>query len=184
VVTPPTLLEVALAFTRVGLFSFGGGSASQLLMRKELVWKHGWMTDADYNRVWQLSKLTVGIQQIGQVLLYGRRLAGRKGLAVAFAGFMLPSVVLTIVMSMVLVAVIGNHYIDDALRLVIPWTGGMTMATALQMWNPAIPRAARQWLHFGAQGLLVLVCSILVGVVHVPVPLVMLAALALGALLP
>jgi len=184
VATPPTLLEVALAFTRVGLFSFGGGSASQLLMRKELVWKHGWMTDADYNRVWQLSKLTVGIQQIGQVLLYGRRLAGRKGLAVAFAGFMLPSVVLTIVMSIVLVAVIGNHYIDDALRLVIPWTGGMTMATALQMWNPAIPRAARQWLHVGAQGLLVLICSILVGVIHVPVPLVMLAALALGALLP
>jgi chromate transporter len=181
---PPSLREVGLAFTRVGLFSFGGGSASQLLMRKELVWKHRWITDDEYNRVWQLSKLTVGIQQIGQVLLYGRRLANRKGMAVAFAGFMLPSVVLTIVMSIVLVAVIGNHYIEDALRLVIPWTGGMTMATALQMWNPAIPKALRQGLRVAAQGLLVLVCSLLVGVVHVPVPLVMVAALALGALLP
>jgi chromate transporter len=180
----PTLREVALAFARVGLFSFGGGSASQLLMRKELVWKHAWIDDAEYNRVWQLSKLTVGIQQIGQVLLYGRRLAGSKGMAVAFLGFMLPSVVLTIIMSIVLVAVIGNRYVGDALRLVIPWTGGMTMATALQMWNPAVPRAMRQWLHVSAQGLLVLVCSLLVGVVHVPVPLVMLAALALGALLP
>lgn len=178
------MLEVALAFTRVGLLSFGGGSASQLLMRKELVWKHSWITDVEYNRVWQLSKLTVGIQQIGQVLLYGRRLAGRKGMGVAFAGFMLPSVILTIVMSIVLVAVIGNHYVDDALRLVIPWTGGMTMATALQMWNPAVPQAARQWLRIAAQGLIVLICSILVGVVHVPVPLVMVSALTLGALLP
>ena len=177
-------MEVALAFTRVGLFSFGGGSASQLLMRKELVWKHGWITDAEYNRVWQLSKLTVGIQQIGQVLLYGRRLAGPKGMALAFAGFMLPSVVLTIFMSIVLVAVIGNHYVEDALKLVIPWTGGMTMATALQMWNPAVPKLPRQWLHVSAQGLLVLVCAVLVGVVHLPVPLVMLAALAIGALLP
>lgn len=153
-------------------------------MRKELVWKHNWITDAEYNRVWQLSKLTVGIQQIGQVLLYGRRLAGRKGMALAFAGFMLPSVVLTIVMSIVLVAIIGNHYVEDALKLVIPWTGGMTMATALQMWSPSVPRAAQQWLHVAAQGLLVFVCSMLVGVVHLPVPLVMLAALGIGAVLP
>jgi chromate transport protein ChrA len=153
-------------------------------MRKELVWKSGWITDAEYNRMWQLSKLTVGIQQIGQVILYGRKLAGRKGIAVGVAGFMLPSVLLTVVMSIALVAVIGNRYIEDALRLVIPLTGGMTMAIALQMWNPALPSVPREWLRTSAQALLVLVCAVLVGVVHVPVPLVMVVALALGALLP
>src|SRR2546425_382191 len=78
-----SLSEVAWAFTRIGLLSFGGGSASQLLMRKELVWKKGWLTDVEYNHIWQLSKLAVGIQQIGQVILYGRQLCGRKGIAVA-----------------------------------------------------------------------------------------------------
>src|SRR5690348_17621667 len=102
-------------------------------MRKELVWKSGWLTETEYNRIWQLSKLNVGIQQIGQVILYGQRLAGRRGVAVGVAGFMLPSVLITIVMTMALVAVIGNQYIEDALRLVIPLTGGMTMAIALQM---------------------------------------------------
>jgi hypothetical protein len=87
-------------------------------------------------------------------------------------------------MSIALVAVIGNRYIEDALRLVIPLTGGMTMAIALQMWNPALPTVPREWLRTSAQALLVLVCAVLVGVVHVPVPLVMVVALALGALLP
>ncbi|HLQ34183.1 MAG TPA: chromate transporter [Chloroflexota bacterium] len=175
---------MAWAFTRIGLLSFGGGSASQLLMRKELVWKHGWLTDIEYNRIWQLSKLTVGIQQIGQVILYGQKLAGRRGIAVAVAGFMLPSVFLTIVMSIVLVAVIGNRYIEDALRLVIPLTGGMTMAIALQMWSPEVPRLPRHVLRLVGQGVAVLICSVLVGVVRLPVPLIMVAALTLGALLP
>jgi len=175
---------VAWAFTRIGLLSFGGGSASQLLMRKELVWKKGWLTDVEYNHIWQLSKLAVGIQQIGQVILYGRQLCGRKGIAVAIAGFMLPSCLLTVIMSIVLVAVIGNRYIEDALRLVVPLTGGMTMAIAWQMWSPETPRMPRHVLRLLGQGLIVVICSILVGVVRVPVPFVMIAALTLGALLP
>jgi len=167
----------------VGLLSFGGGSASQLLLRKELVWKHGWVTEDEYNRTWQLSKLTIGIQQIGQVILYGRKLGGPWGIVVGVAGFLVPSVVLTILLSIVLVAVIGNRYIEDALRLVIPLTGGMTMAIAFQMWNPNFPKVPRQWLYLGLQGIMVLICSLLVGVVHVPVPLVMVTALGLGALL-
>jgi len=180
----PSLFQVALAFTRIGLFSFGGGSASQLLMRKELVWKHGWISDAEYNRTWQLSKLNVGIQQIGQVILYGRMLAGGRGIALAVLGFLTPSVLLTVLLSIALVAVIDNRYIEDALRLVIPLTGGMTMATAFQMWNPNRPGVPRDWLRLSGQVLIVLVCSLLVGVAHVPVPLIMLAALGLGALLP
>lgn len=134
--------------------------------------------------MWQLSKLTIGIQQIGQVILYSRKLAGARGVALGVAGFLVPSVTLTILGSIVLVAVIGNRYVEDALRLVIPLTGGMTMAIAFQMWSPSLPAASRQWLHIMGQGLLVLICSCLVGVFHVPVPLVMIAALLLGALLP
>jgi chromate transport protein ChrA len=134
--------------------------------------------------MWQLSKLTIGIQQIGQVILYGRQLAGRKGIAVGVAGFLVPSVLLTIAVSIVLVAVIGNRYVEDALRLVIPLTGGMTMAIAFQMWSPRAPKIPRQYVHLVGQGVVVLLCSLLVGVLHVPVPLVMAAALLLGALLP
>jgi chromate transporter len=181
---PPGLFDLALAFGRVGLLSFGGGSASQLFLRRELVWKHGWITEDEYNRMWQLSKLTIGIQQIGQVILYGRKLAGWRGIAIGVAGFLVPSVALTILVSIALVAVIGNRYVEDALRLVIPLTGGMTMAIAFQMWNPQLPSSTRKWLHLAAQAVMVLICSLLVGVLHVPVPLVMAAALLLGAALP
>ena len=166
------------------MFSFGGGAASQLLLRKELVWKRHWLRDDEYNRVWQLSKLSLGIQQIAQVMIFGRRLGGKKGIAVAVSAFLLPAVLLTVILSIVLVAVIGERPVVDGLRVVIPLTGGMTMATALQMWNPKTPRSVRQSLRIVGQGLIVLVCALLVGVIRVPVPLVMLAAILGGALLP
>lgn len=166
------------------MFSFGGGAASQLLMRKELIWKHHWLDDDEYNRVWRLSKLSLGIQQIAQVIIFGRRLGGAPGIVAALAGFILPSVLLTVVLSIVLVAVIGNRFVEDALRVIIPLTGGMTMATALQMWNPAMPDSMRRSMRILGQGALVLIAALLVGVVHIPVPLVMLVAIVGGALLP
>jgi len=153
-------------------------------MRTELVYQRGWVPLDEYTRLWQLSKLSLGIQQVAQVILYGRRLGGRRGIALAICGFLLPSVVLTIILSIVLVAVIDNRLIDDALELVIPLTGGMTMAVALQMWNPSWPGKFQNQLRLLGQGCLVILCALLVGVVKVPVPLVMLGALVAGALLP
>ena len=60
----------------------------------------------------------------------------------------------------------------------------LTMAIAWQMWSPEAPRMPRHVLRLLGQGLIVLTCSILVGVVRVPVPFVMIAALTLGAMLP
>lgn len=153
-------------------------------MRQELVWKRHWLDDSEYNRTWQLSKLALGIQQIAQVILYGRRLGGWPGLALALLAFLLPSVAVTIAMSSILVSALGNRFVQDALRLIIPLTGGMTMALALQMWNPQLRSLARDWLRLVCQGIVVLVCAILLGVVHVPVPIVMLLAIVGGALLP
>lgn len=175
--------EIAKAFTAVGLFSFGGGTASQILIRKAIVDKRHWMTLADYNRTWQLSKLSLGIQQIAQVIMYGRMFGGWPGVFVGILGFLVPSTIVTVLFSMALIAVIGNRYVDDALRLIVPLTGGMTMGIALQMWGPRVPGKGRDWLWLFLQGLLVLVCALLVGVVRVPVPLVMAGALAAGALI-
>jgi chromate transporter len=182
--TPVSLLEIAKAFTEVGLLSFGGGTASQILIRKAVVDKRHWMTLADYNRSWQLSKLSLGIQQIAQVIMYGRMFGGWPGVFVGIAGFLVPSSAVTILFSVLLIMVMGNRFVEDALRLIVPLTGGMTMAIALQMWGPSVPAKSRQWFWLFAQGLLVLVCALLVGVVRIPVPLVMAAALCAGALMP
>ncbi len=168
----------------MGGLSFGGGTASQLLLRKELVWRNGWLDEREYQRLWQLSKLSLGINQIAQVIIFGRRFAGWRGIPVALCGFLLPSVTVTIGMTAVLVAVIGNRFVEDALRLIIPLTGGMTMGIALQMWGPELPSpSVRKWLWLLGQGCIVLICSLLVGVVRAPVPLVMASAILAGVIL-
>ncbi|MDE3078019.1 MAG: chromate transporter [Chloroflexota bacterium] len=179
----PGLIAVAAAFARVGFLSFGGGSASLLLMRRELVDRRRWITNEQFNRGWTLSKLSPGTNQIAQVILYGRHLAGWGGAALAIAGFLLPAVGITILLSALLLAAIGNQLTQDALRLVIPATGGMTMAVAVQMWGPKIrPAVSATWRRLAFEAVVVLCSALLVGLVHLPVPLVMLAAIVGGAI--
>lgn len=176
------VFKVLVAFARIGSLSFGGAAATQLLLRKELVSNRRWMDDDEFNRWWRISKLSLGINMIAQVILYGRRLAGFPGILVALAGFILPSILATVLISVLLLSVIDNQYVRDALRVVVPVTGGMTMAIALQMWNPRIPRGSlRAWLRLVSQAAIVCLSALLVGVVHVPVPLIMIAAIAAGA---
>src|SRR5712691_8791065 len=144
-VATASLFEIGKAFASVGLSSFGGGNASQLLLRKEVVWKQHWLTDEEYNRTWRLSRLSIGIPQVAQVVQYGQMLGGWPGVFVAMLSFLLPCAVVSLVLAAVLVALIANRYVGDALRLIVPLTGGMTMALALQMWNPSPPAKTRDW---------------------------------------
>ncbi|MDE3076286.1 MAG: chromate transporter [Chloroflexota bacterium] len=175
---------MAGAFARIGLLSFGGGSATLLLMRRELVDRRRWISSEQFNRGFTLSKLSPGTNQIAQVILYGRHLGGWAGVAVALAGFLLPAVVTTVLLSILLVAAIGNPLTRDALRLVVPATAGMTMAVALQMWAPPAPsKNPGRWRRLALEAAIVVSCALLVGLARVPVPLVMLAAIACGAVL-
>ncbi|MBV8084311.1 MAG: chromate transporter [Chloroflexi bacterium] len=180
----PTVRAVATVFSRVSLLSFGGGSAVQLLLREELVRKQEWFEESEFVRLWQLAKLSLGINILGQAILYGWRLAGVLGVTVACIGLMVPAAIVTVAMSMGLMSIVGNPYVQDALRLVIPVTGGMTLAMALQMWSPRIEPDLRSRLRVGVQALFVGLSAFLVGVVKVPVPFVLLGALVAGALIP
>src|SRR5579871_6731430 len=86
-------VAIGAAFGRVSILSFGGGSATQLLMRNELVWRQQWLSEEEFVRLWQLSKLSLGSNIIGQAILDGQRLAGWAGAVAAVAGLMLPSAV-------------------------------------------------------------------------------------------
>ena len=90
--------EVFMAFARIGLTSFGGGSATVSAMR-QLCLRKRWLTEAQFIDQLVLSRLTPGISILSQVMLIGRTVCGARGMAAGLAGLMLPSLAITIALA-------------------------------------------------------------------------------------
>src|SRR5438552_2895855 len=51
----------------IGAQSFGGGSATLYLIRRETVERQGWLTDDDFSRYWGICQIAPGINILGLV---------------------------------------------------------------------------------------------------------------------
>lgn len=177
---PPSLRALFLTWLRIGAFSFGGGAATLFLMRREFVQNHRWLTGDQYNEAFALSKLTPGTNIIAQSIVMGRMMAGAGGVAASLAGLLAPAVVITTVLAAFITFVQGNRIAGAALAGIVPATGGLTFAIVVQMGGGQLGQG---WDRL--RGLAVmLACGLLVGLAHLPVPLILILMGALGALFP
>ncbi|MBA4378413.1 MAG: chromate transporter [Gemmatimonas sp.] len=90
------LRELASLFLRLGALSFGGPAAHNALMRTEVVHKRGWLTDAEFLDLMGATNLIPGPNSTELAIHIGHRRAGRAGLLVAGACFILPAVLITL----------------------------------------------------------------------------------------
>src|SRR2546427_383152 len=69
----------------IGAQSFGGGSATLYLIRRETVERHGWLTDDDFSRYWGICQIAPGINILGLVSMIGSALARTPVLAILWS---------------------------------------------------------------------------------------------------
>ncbi|WP_404425526.1 chromate efflux transporter [Nibricoccus sp. IMCC34717] len=89
-------IEVALAFLRQGLVSFGGPTAHIGYFREEFVVRRGWVTDADFADLVALCQFLPGPASSQVVFCLGKKRAGWTGAVVASLAFLLPSAVIMV----------------------------------------------------------------------------------------
>src|SRR5207253_10165156 len=91
--SPGLLLRLWITF---GLHSFGGGATTLTLIRRAVVDRYGWYSDAEFTREWTLCQLAPGINLLALAVLIGRRLGGARGVVLTVVGLLLPRVAVTI----------------------------------------------------------------------------------------
>ena len=165
----------------MGLQSFGGGGATLALIRRTVIDRYGWMTDAEFVRDWALCQIAPGINLLALTILIGRRLAGRAGIFLCLLGLLLPSVTLTI-----LFTAFYSHYRDlpavqAALRGVIPATVGIGLVTAGGMARSLLAASGRQGKVSLGFGLVLLLGAGMAALWQPPVVLVLCIAGTAGA---
>src|SRR6266568_6377108 len=67
----PTLSKLFLVWARISVESFGGGSSTLLLMRREFVEKQRWFTAEEYGDYWSISQMSPGIVLLAMSIMMG-----------------------------------------------------------------------------------------------------------------
>lgn len=90
----PTVLRMFLAFSRIGLTSFGGGLSGWLL--REIVQDRHWMNEEEFLNGLSLSQALPGVNVTNMAIWIGYRLLGWRGSVAGLIGIILPPAVVIV----------------------------------------------------------------------------------------
>ena len=88
------LLELFIAFAKVGVMTFGGGYAMIPILEREIVDKHGWASSEELMDYYAVGQCTPGIIAVNTATFVGQKLAGVAGGIVATLGVVFPPLVI------------------------------------------------------------------------------------------
>lgn len=95
-------LELFLTFFKIGLFSFGGGYAMIRLVQEEVVSK-GWLTATEFVNMIAVAEMTPGPVAVNLATFSGNRAGGILGGIIATIGVSMPSFILVMIISGILI---------------------------------------------------------------------------------
>ncbi len=179
---PPGAWRLFRLWASIGIQSFGGGASTQFLIQRTFTERHPWLTPEALSHALALCTLTPGVNLIALTILIGRRLAGWRGVAASLAGLLGPSAAVTCLLAALFAHLQRYPAIPAALRGVVPATAGAMLLVGLNFARPLARAAAREGtLPLLASVALAAAAALAIVVAGLPVALVVLAALAVGA---
>lgn len=132
--------EIFRIFLVLGLQSFGGGSSTLILIRQACI-QRGWMEEDEFVRTWALVQMSPGINLVKLTALIGYKLRGWVGLTFAMSGLLLPSALVTVLMTAGYSVVRDQPLVQAALKGLLPATIGLSLMMSFQMAQPLLKKA-------------------------------------------
>jgi chromate transporter len=140
------LWQIFWLFTKVAMFSWGGGPASLGLMQREVV-AVGWLTPSEFADDIALSNALPGPTAPQASAYVGYKLAGWTGELTAVAGTVIPTTLLMLILIIGFFSIKDNLYMKAAIQGVRPFVVGLLAWTTFQI---AIPVFGLDKQGFGA----------------------------------
>ena len=140
----PSAREQLRDWVVIGTQSFGGGASTLYLMRAILVVKRNWLTMGEFVQDWTLSRLSIGNHLTALAALIGQRIGGRRGVVVAVTGLLIPSGIITAILTGGFGLIRDQPAIQSALAGIGPVTIGMMLGISFMMVRTII--SPRSWM--------------------------------------
>jgi chromate transporter len=126
------LLKIFAVFSRVALFSWGGGPASLALMQRETT-TAGWVTSSEFADAVAAGNALPGPIAPQVSAFVGYKLAGIPGAIAAVAGTVLPTTILMLLMVIYFFGVKDSPAVKAMLQAVRPVVVGLLLWTTYDM---------------------------------------------------
>ncbi|MCX6079610.1 MAG: chromate transporter [Chloroflexi bacterium] len=168
----------------IGIQSFGGGSSTFSLVHQIAI-KRGWLNEEEFVRAWALAQISPGINLVKLTVMIGYRLAGWRGIIASVSGLLLPSAVLTILMTSGFAAIRTIAWIQAMVKGILPAAIGLSFAMSVQMAHSIFISAHKEgFWRLGAHVIILLVTVLLMSMTGIsPVIILLLSGIAAVALL-
>ena len=159
----PSLSELFLAFSAMALHGFGGVLP---WARRAIVEDKRWMTAQEFNEAFAIGQFLPGANIVNLAVVFGGRLHGAAGAAVALAGLLIPPVAIVLTLGVLY----GRYGDADALQRVLAGVAAAAAGLILAMFVKMVQPLLRE----GAAALAVTAAAfVAVGVMRWSLPLVL-----------
>jgi chromate transporter len=136
-VPPPTISELFRAFFTMALHGFGGVLP---WARRAIVEEKRWMTAEEFNEAFAVSQFLPGANVVNLAVVFGGRLHGAAGAAVALLGLMLPPVSIVLVLGALYERYGGIDALQRILTGVAAAAAGLIVAIVIKMAKPMVAK--------------------------------------------
>lgn len=96
------LLDLYISFFKIGGLTFGGGLAMLPMLKREVVERHGWVTEEEVLDMYAIGQCTPGIIAVNTATYVGYKEGGFAGGLCATFGVITPSVVIICLVASIL----------------------------------------------------------------------------------
>lgn len=167
--------DIFWSFLKVGAFTIGGGYAMIPLMQRELVTRHGWLSDEDFMDEVALSQAMPGVFAVNMASTTGYRLRGVRGAVVATVGNVLMPIVFILTLAVFFRTFRDNPVVERIFMGLRPAVVALVAAPVFTMarsakvtwsnvWIPVVS-ALLIWL-FGVSPIVVVLAAALLGYLY------------------
>ena len=127
------LLDLFIAFFKIGVFTFGGGYAMISVIEQEVVTKKKWLSETDFVDMLAMVQSLPGPISINSSVYVGYKLKGVLGAIVAAIGTALPSFVIILLLAIVFTDVQDHPTIEKVFKGIRPAVVALIVAPLVRL---------------------------------------------------
>ena len=132
------LLQLFLAFARVGVMTFGGGYAMIPILEREIVDRQGWASSEELMDYYAVGQCTPGVSAVNTATFIGYKVAGPLGGVFATLGMVFPSLVIITVIAGVLTRFADIPAVKSAFAAIRVCVCVLIFNAVLKLWKGAV----------------------------------------------